>query len=712
MRNYTLKTPIEELPRVGETRKRQLEKLGIRYAGDLAYFLPRAYEKRGDVIPLSEMDAEKPRAYVVTVASVPRSARLPHSLTLTKFRAFDDTGYCEISFFNSPYVCDIFHVGDRFRIYGKALRSKNCVRFTNPKYEPYSEAEPLDDFIPIYPLTAGLSSKFIDSLMRAALPDILSGLVDPLPEDIRLSQGLPTIGAALRSLHFPTDEAGISSGFSRLGFDEMFEFALGISMSAHEKRLLTALPFEPTDIAPLLKLLPYELTTAQKHAVNDIYRDTVRKGDASRIPPMTRILIGDVGSGKTICALIAIYLAAKSGHQSVLMVPTEILARQHYNDACTLLGKLGIKSELLIGSTSKKKKRQILADAESGVCDVIVGTHAVISDGVNFSDLALVITDEQHRFGVMQRAALKGKSDSAHLLVMSATPIPRTLALAMYGDLDISEINEMPKGRQRVDTFVVNESYRGRLNGFIRKTVSEGGQCYVVCPSIDEPETENVMEPTSGYKLTPISALNLKSTLKYTETLRAALPELRISCLHGRMKAKEKNDVMESFVSGDTDVLVSTTVIEVGVNVPNASLMVIENAERFGLSQLHQLRGRVGRGSRKSYCILVSDSSGDAARERLEVMRTVYDGAKIAERDLMLRGPGDFFPQNSSDTIRQSGGFEFNAARMCNDTELMNRAFSCAKALMQKDPGLREPEHAPLREKMKKILDIDLSTIS
>ena len=404
---------------------------------------------------------------------------------------------------------------------------------------------------------------------------------------------------------------------------------------------------------------------------------------------------------------------AKSGYQSALMVPTEILAQQHFEEAKKLLGKLGLKVELLIGSTTQKEKRRIYSSLESGETQIVIGTHAIISEKVEFSKLGLVITDEQHRFGVMQRAKLKEKTTSAHLLVMSATPIPRSLALAMYGDLDITRITDMPKGRQKIDTFVVNESYRTRLNDFIRKQVMLGGQCYIVCPSIERSEDDvDAMIPLSTNNFVFENSIKLKNVIEYTKELKAALPDVTIDLLHGKMKSSEKDEVMSKFSSGETKVLVSTTVIEVGVNVPTATLMIVENAERFGLSQLHQLRGRVGRGNQKSYCVLVSDMNSEKSVARLNVMKSTNDGFEIAERDLTLRGPGDFFATNSNDSFRQSGGFEFKFASMCDDNQLFSMAFATAKEIINKDPKLDLPIHKGLKETIIDKLNASTSTIS
>ena len=394
------------------------------------------------------------------------------------------------------------------------------------------------------------------------------------------------------------------------------------------------------------------------------------------------------------------------------MAPTEILATQHYNEISSLFAPLGIKTELITGSLTATKKQKIYSALENGEIDVLIGTHALISDGVSFARLGLIITDEQHRFGVRQRAVLKNRSTAAHMLVMSATPIPRTLALTMYGDLDTSRITEMPKGRTKVDTFVVNEEYRIRLNDFIRKQVMNGGQCYVICPAIERSEESNEYISTSLTDgLTEERGLNLKYVTEHTEQLKKALPDIEIRALHGKMKASEKAEIMDDFASGKTKVLVSTTVIEVGVNVPNASLMIIENAERFGLSQLHQLRGRVGRGSRKSYCVLVSDSTSEKAQARLGVIKSTHDGFEIAEKDLVLRGPGDFFSSYSDENMRQSGGFEFKIAGICDDNSLIDSAFSAAKQIIANDPKLEKNTNLLLREEVEHVFS-QTSTIS
>ncbi len=711
-----LDTKICSLSGVGKVRAEKLMKLGINTIGDLIYFFPRSYEKRGDIKTLSSVGFDEPSSVILTVGSIVKNAKIKNKLTISKFRAFDDSGSVEIVFFNSPYVRDVFTIGASFRFFGKFSYSQNQLQLIAPKYEPYLESRPLADFVPIYPLTEGISSKIIDKLVLSVIDEALSCVKDPLPESIRINEKLATLNFAIKNAHFPSDERSLFAALRRLAFDEMLLFGLGISLQSRYKERGDGIRFSPCSLAPLTDLLPYELTDDQKNAINDIYRDTVLKNNNKKISPMARIIVGDVGSGKTVCATAAMYIAAKSGYQAALMVPTEILARQHYIDIAELFENLGIKAELLLGSTTQKEKRRIYQALSDGTADIVIGTHALISEKVEFASLGLIITDEQHRFGVLQRSILKERSRMAHMLVMSATPIPRTLALAMYGDLDVSRIATMPKGRIRVDTFVINESYRSRLNDFISKQISLGGQCYIVCPAIEAKADDGECTLYTPSSLTAQSSDysygDLKNAKDYTNELRTVLPSLIIECLHGKMKAAEKDDIMQRFSEGKIDILVSTTVIEVGINVPNATLMIIENAERFGLSQLHQLRGRVGRGKKKSYCVLVSNTNTEKSEARLDIMKSTYDGYEIAEKDLALRGPGDFFISNSSDNFRQSGGFDFKFAKLCDDSELFNSAFSAAKQIALSDPELNFPEHSLLKASLLNILNSNASAIS
>ena len=700
-----LQKSVTTLKGVGKVRAEQLQRLGINTVEDLVYFFPRAYENRGNVRLISECQSENPVSLILTVGTSVKTARIPKKMTISKFRAFDDSGAIEIVFFNSEFVKDVFTVGATFRFYGKITFSAKGAQMASPKYEPYFESVPLPDFVPVYPLTSGLSSKVIDKLMATVIDEAVANIRDHVPAHVLEENSLPSLSVAIRNAHFPMDERTLSLAISRLAFDEMLTFGLGIALQSSFRRSGGGIRLSPCNLDPILKLLPYELTDDQKKAVNDIYRDTVLGGADGNCSPMARIIVGDVGSGKTVCSLLAIYITLCSGYQAALMVPTEILARQHYAEIKGYLSALGYNVEILLGSTTSKEKNRIYGGIEDGSVDLIIGTHALISDKLAFNKLGLVITDEQHRFGVAQRSTLIKKGNSVHMLVMSATPIPRTLALTMYGDLDVSRIKQMPKGRMRVDTFVVDEGYRERLNDFIRKQVHLGGQCYVVCPAIEHVEgDDNAVAPNSITAPFDNVAPVLTSAVEHTERLRAAMPELAIECLHGKLSSKEKDSIMQRFAAGEIDVLVSTTVIEIGINVPNACLMIIECAERFGLSSLHQLRGRVGRGQRKSYCVLVSNMKTEKAMQRLEIMRSTYDGYEIAERDLIMRGPGDFFSRNSDDNFRQSGGFNFKFAKLCDDNRLFEAAFSTAKSIVMRDPKLALPEHEALHVRLESII--------
>ncbi len=714
-----LAAPLLRLPGVGEKRAEQLARLGLHTVSDLLFHFPRAYENRGDVVSLAGTQeparAGARQAVILTVSTAPRRSRLKNRMTLLKFRAFDDSGTCEVAFFNQDYLADSFPIGAVFRFFGRVERTGRGFSLTNPAFEPYTEGSALPPLFPVYPLTEGLSNKLISGLIRQAMPAI-ARMEDPLPEDIREREGLCTLAFALRTVHCPPDFQSLHTAKTRLAFDEFFRFALGLGMQGGGARVGGApvCCVSEETFAGFRALLPYQLTAAQERTIAEIRHD-MASGTA-----MNRMLVGDVGCGKTVCAAAAVYVAVRSGRQAAIMAPTGILAAQHAAELIPLFARIGIRGELLTGATTAARKRKIraaLADPDPAArLDFVIGTQALLSAGVDFAAPALVVTDEQHRFGVNQRAALSDKNRHAHLLCMSATPIPRSLALVLYGDLDVSRIDQMPPGRQRVDTFVVDESYRARLDAFIRKNVAAGGQVYIVCPAVEQAEGAEEADEAGLIPLTadfaaatpPAPTLPpLRAAVQYAAELAERLPDLRIGFVHGRMKQAKKDGIMQAFTAGEVQVLVSTTVIEVGVNVPNACLMIVENAERFGLSQLHQLRGRVGRGNRKSYCILVRAGGGDAARARLEVMRTTYDGFRIAEQDLAQRGPGDFLAPAAGGSIRQSGGFRL--AEGWNDAGLMDRAFGDARALLASDPTLGE--HPLLRDAVRRGFDVGAGDI-
>lgn len=706
-----LSDSVKTLRGVGPAKVAAYEKLGVHTLSDLLYHFPRAYENRGDIQTLESAATNGMRnALVLTVGTEPKSTRIRGRLTLLKFRAFDESGVCEITYYNQAYLRDRFRLGSSFRFWGKVEKKGKKYVMNSPEAEETDGETPLRDLLPVYRLTEGLSARQVMQNLNTVM-GLTATLTDPLPETIRQEYGLATLGFALRNIHDPADFRSLAAAKKRLIFDEFFIFALGLSLTRKKNKAASAPPCGQTDLSAFLSVLPYRLTGAQERAVADICRDMAQK------TPMSRIVVGDVGCGKTAVAAAAMFLAAKNGRQAALMAPTEILARQHFSELEPLLGALGIRVRLLIGATPAAEKRKIYAELsspdEKKRLSVVIGTQALLSKGVSFAAPGLIVTDEQHRFGVHQRAVLSEKNEYAHMLVMSATPIPRSLALALYGDLDLSRIDEMPAGRQRVDTFVVDESYRDRLFAFIRKLCGEGGQVYVVCPAVEERDAEpdEVCLDEIGEERVQKKA-PLKAALTYAEELKEALPELSVGCVYGGMKSKEKDAAMRAFAAGETQVLVSTTVIEVGVNVPNACLMVVENAERFGLSQLHQLRGRVGRGTRKSYCVLVSDDAGGdtPAAKRLATMHTTYDGFEIAEKDLALRGPGDFLSGSENADIRQSGGVRFRLAALCDDTGLLHAAFSAARKLLDGDGELAA--YPELHATVGQMFSLDAGTIS
>lgn len=701
--------PITALRGIGPARAKIYARLGIVSVSDLIYHFPRAYEDRGAVKPLSECAIGERASVILTVGTVPRKTMIRRGMTLLKFTAYDESGVCEITFFNQNYLADKFPLGSSFRFFGRMESIGRRYKLSSPAYEQVKEREELPPLVPIYPLTEGLTQSRVAADVKLALSALMPELQDHLPDELRRRYSLCTLAYALREIHEPTSAESVAVARRRLAFDELFVFALGTAMSGAKRREVGAPICRVDDLDEILSAFPYSLTGDQLRAIEDI------RGDMAKEAPMSRMVVGDVGCGKTAVAVCAMYIALKSGRQAALMAPTEILARQHFASIAPIFEKMGYRVGLLVGSmtpTSKRRMHEALAASDPSTrIDVVIGTHALISEGVEFAAPGILITDEQHRFGVAQRAALSKKGECAHFLVMSATPIPRSLALMLYGDLDLSRICEMPRGRQRVDTFVVNESYRERLNGFIKKQVEGGGQVYVVCPSIEERE-----EVESGeIALSEVGVHNriqppLKAALQVAEELSAALPELKIAYLHGRLRGEEKDAIMHRFAEGEIDVLVSTTVIEVGVNVPRATLMIVENAERFGLAQLHQLRGRVGRGSQKSYCVLVSECRSESERARLDVMRREYDGFRIAEQDLALRGPGDFIKGSTDPTVRQSGGLHFKLANATEDAEIFSDAFEAARELVSSPTGLENNEN--LRGMITRMFSIDSHSLN
>ncbi len=686
--------PVTKLYGVSEARAKLLSNLEIETIDDLVRHYPRGYENRGMTKKVCELVPGETASCILEISSPISSTRISskqgRAMTVQKVVAHDETGSVHITFFNRDFLKTTLVTGRKFRFYGPIGGSFLSPQMLSPAYEPYYENAVLDNLVPIYPLTKGVTCKMLSMLVKQALEAYKN--VESLPSDIITKYDLMGLYDALCAIHFPYDTEKMKKARQRLAFEELLLFQLRLRALKNRNKKGRAIKLCRPDMTPFFDSLDYELTGAQKNAVENIIYDMTRSKAQSEISlmrdytaPMRRLIQGDVGSGKTIVAAAAVYACAKNGCQASLMVPTEILAEQHYASLLPLMEKHHIVTALLTGSTRAAEKKKILSALADGKIDLIIGTHALIEDSVVFKNPGLAITDEQHRFGVKQRDKLSGKTavsdDGAsiipHMLVMSATPIPRTLALILYGDLDISIIDELPPGRQKVDTFAVGESMRERIYKFIEKLVSEGRQAYIVCPLAEingEEMSEEMYE--SG----------LKSAAEYCEKLKAEVfPRLRIDFVHGKMKPSEKDKIMRAFSSGQTDILVSTTVIEVGVNVPNAALMVIENAERFGLSQLHQLRGRVGRGKHKSYCVLMSPiikgqlaDSANPAEKRFRIMCENESGFKISEFDLEMRGPGDFFGK------RQHGELAFKIADLAADMKLIEETKKLADEINAK----------------------------
>lgn len=701
--------PIAKLKGIGKVKEAAFEKLGIRTLSDLLYHFPTRYENRGVVTTLADGTVGVPQSYVLTVATEPKFARLRGSLTVVKFRAFDDSGSVEIAYFNQPYIRDKFHVGEVFRFYGKLTEKLGRYSLTSPIAERFDEAKPLPELYAVYRLASPLNKNILRECVRQAFSLCKSELHDALPSSVREKYGLATLTYAFENIHSPENLTALDRAARRLAFDELLETALAVRLMRAKQTKSVAVRMADADLSPFLNTMPFALTGAQSRAVREIVSDMCA-GEGSDAPRMSRILVGDVGCGKTVCAAAAIYLALRNHTQALLMAPTEILASQHYADLAPRFAALGYNVAKLTGSTTVAEKRKIKAGLADGSLHFVIGTHALIEADVIFSDLGLAVCDEQHRFGIAQRAALLEKSPRAHMLVMTATPIPRTLSLVLYGDLQISKIDEMPPGRQKVGTFFVNENYRERLNGFIEKQIAEGGQVYVVCPAVDPPE-DDVEEGTST-----VSAFGeafdaeppLKSAVAFSEELALRFPHANVAYIHGKLRPAEKNDIMSRFAAGEIKILVSTTVIEVGINVPSATLMIVENAERFGLSQLHQLRGRVGRGTRQSYCVLVSDTEGETAKQRLTLMTKTNDGFAIAEEDLRMRGPGDFL--GTSDARQSGEGAHFRMAALCSDPALPEAAGEAATELLRNDAALSA--FPLLRERLARVMDASEATMN
>ena len=679
-------TEIRYLKGIGEKKAEAFNRLGVYTLRDLLSLFPRKYEDRSHFTPIAAALDGESVCIKALVATEPRLSRVRRGLEFVKFRVVDDSAAVDITYFNQPYIRQRIHKGDLCRIYGRIVVVGGMRTMTNPVYEAEGSVGSIGGIVPVYPLTSGLNQKLVSSAVRQALDACADELPDALPEKVREEYRLAQSGFAYENIHFPSDFEALELARRRLVFEELFVLACAMKKLKNGSKKAEGKKIIPPDPEEFFETLPFEPTGAQRRAISDALCDMASGG------VMNRLVQGDVGSGKTLVAAALIWAAAKNGLGSAFMAPTEILAQQHYQTLTGLLDGFGIRIVKLTGAMTAKEKREAKAELKAGGPVLAVGTHALFSKDVEYENLGLVITDEQHRFGVNQRASLIEKGARPHVLVMSATPIPRTLALIIYGDLDVSVIDELPPGRQAVETVLVTESLRLRLNAFIRKLVGEGRQVFVVCPMIEESDAEQQEK--------------LRSAEEHARELQRYFPDMKVACIHGRMKAKDKNALMEDFVAGRTDILVSTTVIEVGVDVPNAALMIIENAERFGLSQLHQLRGRVGRGKHKSYCVLVSDSDNEASVSRLRVMTKTSDGFKVSEEDLKLRGPGDFFGS------RQHGLPEMHIADLCADMNVLQTAQTAANELTASDPDLCKPENARLKLAVKRLFEINADTLN
>ena len=681
-----LQTDIRYIRGVGEQRAKALARLGIRTLGDLLNYFPRAYEDRTAVKPIAELLPEESACVRAMVATEPRLAHIRRGMDLVKLRIADETGAMDVTYFNQSYVRDQLRRGETYVFFGKAGGSLLQKTFTNPVYEREDRAGVTTGrILPLYRLTHGISNKLLVGAEESGLEACGDILPELLPAAVTEQYGLARAGYAYRNVHFPADWQSLAAARRRLIFEELFVLSCAMALLRQTREKAPGARFAAPELEEFYAALPFAPTGDQRRAVADAL------GDMTGGRCMNRLIQGDVGSGKTLVAAACVWCAWKNGYQTAFMAPTEILAEQHVHTLTGLLSPLGLRVGLLKGSLTAGQKREAKAAVRNGELDLIVGTHALLTEDVAFARLGLVVTDEQHRFGVEQRSALAEKGPRPHVLVMSATPIPRTLALMIYGDLDVSVIRELPPGRKPVQTFAVDSAYRARLNGFIRKQAEAGRQVFVVCPMVEE----NGDLPG-----------DVKSAEEHARELREVFPELRVGCVHGKMKPKDKEAAMAAFAAGDTDILVSTTVVEVGVDVPNASLMIVENAERFGLSQLHQLRGRVGRGPWQSWCVLVSDADTEEARARLKILTRTSDGFAVAEEDLRLRGPGDFFGE------RQHGLPEMHIADLYGDMDVLETARRAAAGLMAEDPGLAAPANAPLRAHIRRLFELRTDTFN
>ena len=662
---------VQYIKGVGEARAKLLNRLGIFTLQDLITYYPREHEDRSNPTKIAELVDGQEALVEGFAATRVSEIRIRRNMTLLKLNVRDETGMMQITWFNQPYIKQIIKPGTEYRFFGKVSKKGSKIEMNSPVYDSIENTKNTGKIIPIYPSTLKMPQTTLRRIIETGLDEVKGKLPETLPEYLVDKYKLLDINDATYQIHFPETFEDFNKARKRLVFEELLSMQLALLALKNQYTIdVKGVKFsEDAKMSDVINDLPFKLTKAQLRVLEEIDKDMEKE------KPMNRLLQGDVGSGKTVVAEIAAYKCVKSGYQAAVMAPTAILATQHLESFSDTLEKYGIKCELLISGISKKKKEDILERLKNGEIDIIIGTHALIEDNVEFKNLGLVVTDEQHRFGVRQRAKIAEKGQNPDVLVMTATPIPRTLALILYGDLDISIIDELPPNRKQIDTYPVTKGMEERVNNFIKEQIKEGRQAYVVCPLVEDSEeidAKSVEELAQSYK-------------------NDIFKDYRVEILHGKMRPKEKDSIMDRFKNGEIDVLISTTVIEVGVNVPNASIMVIENAERFGLAQLHQLRGRVGRGEYKSYCILKYKGTSDVVKERMKVMKETNDGFVISEKDLELRGTGEFFG------TRQHGIPEFKIANLFEDIKELKLVQTIAIQIIGKDPKLESEENKPLR---------------
>lgn len=672
-----LTDPVSVLKGVGQVRQQQLQKLGVCTLQDLICYFPRDYEDRTRFLPMNQLLVGEPACFQAMVVSTPRTSYVKRNLIYTKCTISDNTTQLRVTWFNQPWMSEQLKAGETYYFYGALAGDERRHEIQNPIVE-HVNAPPVATrcIIPVYPLTKGLTSKMLQQLIGQALESCQQEIRELLPPEIMAQEQFLPVAEAYRQVHWPTTPEKLNEARRRLVFEEFFLYSLGLGLMKSRHSQESNYPCTRPIPARFYDALPFPLTGAQSRALDEISKDLI-SGQT-----MNRLVQGDVGSGKTMVALGAIIQAVENGYQAALMAPTELLATQHYHTLSRFLEPLGISCILLTGSTPTVQRRRYLDYMAVGAANVVIGTHALFSDTTGFNNLGLVVIDEQHRFGVRQRAALAAKGNAPHVLVLSATPIPRTLALILYGDLSVSVLDELPPGREPVETFLVGSAYRSRLNGFIRRQTDEGHQVYIVCPAVEDSDETN-----------------LTSAETIFETMQHIFPDLNIGLVHGKLKGEAKDYAMSAFARGETQILVATTVIEVGVDVPNATLMVVEDADRFGLSQLHQLRGRVGRGGNKSYCVLVSDNRNQDTRKRLKALCATNDGFKISQQDLELRGPGDFFGQ------RQSGLPYFHMASLATDLGVLRQAQEASAAFLAAHPNREDPATQALLTRVQALFD-------